>query len=172
MVATTEWSKSYTKDAVVADLTTRVNNLEGVISHSGSGNTTNTTTISLSGQGGSKDVPGCPRLAKLLIVKGEEKITRDGKNYWWCPHHKRYNVYDGMYMDHDPGYGHTAWKAKIEEKNACRKNENSNTSITPQGTYDKRQLKLSKKLRASMMTYLKLYKNKVDRLMNIYNSDF
>ena len=37
MVATTEWYKYDPKDAVIADLTNRVHNLEGVRSHGGCG---------------------------------------------------------------------------------------------------------------------------------------
>ena len=59
-------------------------------------------------------------------------------------------------MDHNPGDGHKTWKAKLEGKKSRRNNNNSNTSIKPQGTYDKRQLKLSNKLQSSMMTDLKL----------------
>ena len=77
-----------------------------------------------------------------------------------------------MYMEHDPGDGHKAWKAKLDKKRLRRKNNNSNTAITPQGTSDKCQLKLSDKLQASMTTDLKLSKDKVDRLMTAYNSYF
>ena len=75
-------------------------------------------------------------------------------------------------MEHDPGDGHKAWQAKLDKKRGSRKNENYNTAITPQGTYDKRQLKLSEKLQTSMMTDLKISKDKVDRIMTAYNSDF
>ena len=81
MVATIERSKYDPKDAVIAALTTRLHHLDGVRSHGGVRNPTKNTTTSLSGQGSSKDVPGCPGLAKWLIVKGEEKLTRDGKTY-------------------------------------------------------------------------------------------
>ena len=64
MVATTEWSKYDPKDAVIADLTTRVHNLEGVRYCSGGVTPTKTTTTSLSGQRSSEDVPRCPGLAK------------------------------------------------------------------------------------------------------------
>ena len=81
-----------------------------------------------------------------------------------------------MYMEHDPGDGHKAWKEKIEENKSHRKKVTSATFITPtassEGIYDRRQLKLSEKLQASMMTDLKFYKNKVDCLMTAYNSDF
>ena len=75
-------------------------------------------------------------------------------------------------MEHDTGDGHKAWKAKLEEKKARRKNETSNTSITKQGNYEKIQLKLSDKLQVSMVTDLQLSKDKVDHLMTIYNSGF
>ena len=75
-------------------------------------------------------------------------------------------------MEHDPGDQHKAWKSKVEETNARRKNETSNTSITPQGTSDKCQLKLSDKLQDSMMTDINISKEKVDRLMTAYSSCF
>ena len=72
-------------------------------------------------------------------------------------------------MDHDPGDGHKAWKAKFEGKKSRRKKETSNTSITPpassEDTYNKRQLKLYDKLQASMMTDLIISKEELDRLM-------
>ena len=73
MVATTEWSKSDPKDAVIVDLTTIVHNLEDARSPGGGGYPEKTTTTSLSGQGISEDVPGYPGLAKWLIFKGEGK---------------------------------------------------------------------------------------------------
>ena len=75
-------------------------------------------------------------------------------------------------MEHDPGDGHKSWKANLDEKRGHRKNQNSNTAITPQGTSDKRQLKLSDKLQASMMTDLKFSEDEVDCMMTAYNSDF
>ena len=78
-------------------------------------------------------------------------------------------MYDDMYMENDPVYSHKAWKAKIDVKKAHRKKDNYDTSSTSatssEGTSDKRQLKLSNKLQASMITDLKLSKGKVDCLM-------
>ena len=63
-------------------------------------------------------------------------------------------------------------RQRLTKKKTRRKNDNSNTAITPQGTSDKRQLKLSDKIQASMMTDLKLSKDEVDRMMTAYNLDF
>ena len=73
-----------------------------------------------------------------------------------------------MILEMDTKHG----RQSLKKKKAPIKNDNSNTSITAQGNSDKRQLKLSDKIQASMMTDLKLSKDEVYRLMTAYNSDF
>ena len=72
-------------------------------------------------------------------------------------------------MEHDPGDGHKPRKAKLKENKARRKKETSANSTTPTTSSeiipDRSQLKLSNKLQASMMTDLKLSKDKMDRFM-------
>ena len=129
----------------------------------------NTTTNPYE-QGSSGDAPVCPGLEKWLIVKGKENITRDGNTYWWCPHHKRDNLYDDMYTEHDPGESNKSWKANIDEKKSRRKKETSTTSsistASPEDIFYRHQLKLSGKLQALMMTDLKLSKDELDCSMN------
>ena len=69
---TKELSNSYPKDAVIIDLTTRANNLEGGKSRGSGVNPTTNTTNSSYGQGDSRDTPGCPWLEKWRIVKGKD----------------------------------------------------------------------------------------------------
>ena len=94
--------------------------------------------------------------------------------YWWCPHHKRDSFYDGMYMNHDPVDCHKTYKEQLEEKKARINKETSATLIRPtafsEGVSDRRQLKLSNKIQASIMNNLKLSKDEEDRLMTTYNS--
>ena len=59
MVATKEWSNSDPKDAVIADLTTRVHTLEGGQSCGSGVNPTKITTTNPFGQGRSGDTPVC-----------------------------------------------------------------------------------------------------------------
>ena len=62
MVATKEWSNSDPKDAVIADLTTRVHTLEGGQSCGSGVNPTKITTTNPFGQGRSGDTPVCSGL--------------------------------------------------------------------------------------------------------------
>ena len=128
MAETTEWSKSDPKDAVVAALTTTVYKLEDVRSQGSGRDPTMSTTTNPYGQVISGDVPGFHGLEKWKTIKGEENITRYGKTYWWCPNQKRGNLYDGMYMEHDPVDGNKLWKEKLDEKKDNRKKETYSTS--------------------------------------------
>ena len=99
IVMTKECYKSDPKYYVIASITTRVNHLEGGNYRGGGENPTkNSSTTWSYGKGGSGDATVFPGPVKWIIVKGKNNITWDGKVYFWCPHHKRDNLYDGMYM--------------------------------------------------------------------------
>ena len=66
----------------------------------------NSSTTRSYGKGDSRYTPVCPGLSNWRIVKVKDKITWYGNIYWWYNHHKRDNLYDGMYMENDHGDGH------------------------------------------------------------------
>ena len=111
MIATKEWAKQDPKDAVIAALTTRINKLEG-------GNPkakgTNPQPNPRNNQP-EESVPGCSTLAKWCTETKGDKITRNGKEWHWCPHHKLEGKYNGLYMPHDPNESHKKWAAKKAE---------------------------------------------------------
>ena len=45
----------------------------------------------------------------------------DGKQWWWCPEHKRTNDFDGLYVTHQPGEGHQHW---LERRRRNKRNRN------------------------------------------------
>ena len=73
-----------------------------------------------------------------------------------------------MILEMDKNHG----RQSLSKKRSRRNTENSNTSITPQGTSNKRKIRLSDKIQDSMKTDLKISKDEVDHLMTAYNSYF
>ena len=128
MVEIEEWSKSDPKDYSIASLTTRMNNLEGEKYPGSGGNETKTATTQSFGKWNSGDAHGCSWLTKGRIVKGKENITRYRKTYWLCPHQEQDNLYDVIYMEHDPGDGQKSWKVKLIEKKAHMTNTGTDVS--------------------------------------------
>ena len=82
-----------------------------------------------------------------------------------------------MYMEHDHGGVHQAWKVNIAENKVCRTKTGTAVSSGSYNAYstassDKQQLKLSDKIQASMITSVKFSRYDMDRLMTAYNSGF
>ena len=42
-------------------------------------------------------------------------MTRDGKKWFWCPHHKIEGKYDGLYVTHKPK-DHEEWLKRKNER--------------------------------------------------------
>ena len=49
----------------------------------------------------------------------------DGKQWRWCPEHKRTNDFDGLYVTHQPGQGHQQW---LERRRRNKRNPNGGTN--------------------------------------------
>ena len=45
-------------------------------------------------------VEGLANLESWLINKSKDKITRDGRDWWWCPKHMMDGKFGGVYMNH------------------------------------------------------------------------
>ena len=76
--------------------------------------------------------------------KGKDKVEKDGKTWWWCPHHKREGYFDGLYMPHKP-CDHDKWaenKKKWKDKRNDKKGNDSGKS----------KLNLSDALKSALMT--------------------
>jgi len=50
-----------------------------------------------------------------------EKIEKDGRTMWWCPHHKYDGRYNGLYIDHKTEY-HDEWQSnKLKRERGPKK---------------------------------------------------
>ena len=96
----------------------------------------------------------------------------DGKQWWWCPEHKRANDFDGLHVTHQPGPGHK----QLLEKRCCNKrnrtggNNNSNTSTAPTGsTSGGPQLVLNDQMRQALLTHHVFNKIQMQAIADVTN---
>ena len=77
------------------------------------------------------------------------RAFQDGKNWWWCPHHKweEYEL-DGLYVTHPPE-GHEAWK--LNKHRRGKRDPIPRTPATSTNVEDKKII-LGEKLKAALMT--------------------
>ena len=84
----------------------------------------------------------------------------DGKQWWWCPEHKRPNDFDGLYVTHQPGQGHQDWlerKRRNKRNREASRQNNGNTNSAPatsNGTNSGGpQLMLNDQMRQALLTH-------------------
>ena len=70
----------------------------------------NKTSFSHPGNSGRKPNIEAWRMSKTL----GDKVQREGKWYFWCPHHKYSGFYDGLYVTHPPEK-HDEWKDRQDK---------------------------------------------------------
>ena len=79
-----------------------------------SNSSNNANNSSSSDKGGKGSEKGKLRIPEWRTTFKGEKMTADGKNWVWCPHHKSEGLFDGLYMPE--GHDHAKWKKEKEEK--------------------------------------------------------
>ena len=79
----------------------------------------------------------------------------DGKQWWWCPEHKRTNDFDGLYVTHQPGQGHQDW---LERKRRNKRNREASrnggaTQNSNNNSDSALSLVLNDKMRQALLTH-------------------
>ena len=109
-----EDNKWATKDPKEAKLVSLVTRFESILTALATNN-----APSGNNQSGGRDnsTSKTIHIADWRKKKGAATVTRDGKEWWWCPDHKKEGDFDGLYVTHKPGDGHEEWE---ERKKAYR----------------------------------------------------
>ena len=90
------------------------------------------------------------------MKKGPEKLEKDGKIWFWCPHHKIEGQYNGLHVTHKPE-DHDAWLKRKNKQLAKRRRakDNQNSEDTKQSEEDgSKKLVISDSLKAALMTQM------------------
>jgi len=137
------WNKADPKDAKLLALTTEVQDLKSQIKSS-----------EYEGASGTSKCKGNFQLEAWRMKKDVAKKVVDGVQYWWCPHHKREGVFDGLYMPHDPNKGHEEWQRRKNERKAKKdKKTNTNSGTSSSATSGSSQsLQLNDSMKRVLMT--------------------
>jgi len=171
-----EWTRPDPKDAKITALTTEVNKLKesyGQSSKSSTGTDGGASTAGASTSSDKDTIPGTMNLERWRTVKKEQTITRDGKTWHWCPHHKLKDKFDGLYMPHKPE-DHDVWKKKKDERRAEAKANKSDGggSSGNGGDTSNRRMQLSEKMRAALATIGPVSDFKLNEILDLSNQDF
>ena len=108
-------------------------------------------------------------VAAWRLIKKEDKVTVNGKEYFWCTgdHYSGGEKHNGMYADHK-SCDHDSWRKAIDEKRAkSNQNRKPSTDIpvdTKPAAAPEKKLTLNDKLRNAFCTQAGLSAEAVDRI--------
>jgi len=95
-------------------------------------------------------------------------VDRDGKTWYWCPHHKVEGSYDGLYVTHKPEE-HEEWKNNRSQfrkkKFESKKNDESGEATNN----DSKKLYINDNLKAALLTHSDLSAVQIDELLEDAN---
>jgi len=138
------WKTNDPKDAKIVALTTRLDNMTKILEAAFEGG--KSSVFATSGGGGNKNSQDSTKIdiEDWRKKKGKDSVERDGKTWYWCPHHKFPGQFDGLYVTHPPDK-HDEWKQKKAEYRKSRGKKDKDNS-----NGDKKKLTLNGSLKAAL----------------------
>ena len=155
-VSANRWENKDPKDAKIMALTTQVEQLVEAQKQFTALTTQKTEYKPLQAQGSR---PGDFLSIKAWrMKKTENTVTRDGKTWHWCPHHKQEGEYDGLYVTHKPEE-HDEWKKnkfqfrRNKYARSKKNDENKDDSKDEDEKDSDKKLTLNGNLKAALLTH-------------------
>ena len=142
--AENEWKTTKSKDSKLIALTTQVENLQKELS------SVKTGTKQFTPSGGTNRSTNNDYVIDDWRKKKSEgdEVSRDGKKYWWCPHHKNEEkgYPDGLYVTHSIS------DCRVAKRRKAQSDKSSSNSEKDKGKEpEKKTLSISDNLKAVLM---------------------
>ena len=163
-VTANRWQTQDPKDAKILALTTQIDKLvemqTKLAAHATNGPSNSTSRYSSRFQ--------FTELADWRMKKGSEQMEKEGKTWYWCPHHKIEGKYDGLYVTHKPEE-HDDWlqrkNARLAKKKRAKEDSKRDESINKSDYADDNKLMISDSLKAALMTHMDISPEQVEALV-------
>jgi len=171
-VSQNRWDNKDPKDAKIMALTTEVQQLRAETKQF-SAMVTNNSSGKPKGSASSDTSKDFLSIKSWRMVKTNDSVERDGKTWYWCPHHKVEGSYDGLYVTHK-AEEHDEWKnnrSQFRKKKFETKKDGDSDAASNNGS---RKLYMNDNLKAALLTHSDLSAIQIDELLEDANaqSDF
>ncbi len=100
------------------------------------------------------------------LIKKEEKVINNGKEYYWCTgdHYSGSVKHNGMYADHKT-CNHNEWRSKMDERQTSRnKAKKPNETLAKPANDSNQKLTLNNKLHSAFCTQAGFSAEAVNRI--------
>ena len=162
-ITANRWQTTDPKDAKILALTTQVEKLVEMQTQKAA----HATQAPGSQQFRSSNRFQFTEIVDWRMKKGPDQMTRDGKKWFGCPHHKFEGKYDGLNVTHKPEE-HDEWLKRKNERIAKKKKAKY---AQKEGDYDKKtdengsKLVISDLLKAALMMHMDISPEQVDAIV-------
>ena len=162
-ITANRWQTTDPKDAKIIALTTQVEKLVEMQTKMAE----NATQAPSQSRGNSRFQ--FTEIAAWRMKKGPDQMDKNGKTWFWCPHHKIQGQYDGLYVTHKPE-DHDAWLKRENERLAKRRRAKDNPKESEEarkadenGT---KKLVISDSLKSALTTQMDISPEQIEALVN------
>ena len=153
-----EWAMVDPKDAKIMALSTKLEKLQEAKDKP--------STTATGGDGataGKEILPGCKTLLAWRAKFAGKKITRDGTEWNWCPHHvDPGGKYNGLYYNNHDEHTHAEWQKKKKERSAKFKANRAADSDTPAAG----SMQISEALKNALCTNFCVTEDDLNKVVN------
>ena len=90
------------------------------------------------------------------MKKTEDSIQKEGRTWYWCPHHKVEGSYDGLYVTHKPEE-HEEWKnnrSQFRRKKYLEKKKDNSDESKEKNSKTSKKLVINENLKAYIVYVL------------------
>ena len=102
------------------------------------------------------------------MVKTTPSVIKNGKTWFWCPHHSYKGKYDGLYVTHKPE-DHDEWQKKkdasLQRKRNYKAKMNQENKDSQHRNDDSKKLVLTDTLKAVLLTHSDMTGAQVEELI-------
>ena len=166
-VTANRWDNKDPKDAKIMALTTQVEQLvEAQKQYSAmvtaKGNAAPTSSNAASGKPGD-----FLSIKAWRMKKTEDSIQKEGRTWYWCPHHKVEGSYEGLYVTHKPEE-HEEWKnnrSQFRRKKYLDKKKDNSDEGKEKDSDTSKKLVINENLKAALLTHSDLSALQIDEII-------
>jgi hypothetical protein len=171
------WTPGFSKKAQIIALTSEVSELKKKVNNFKTPSSTGTTP------GAARPPPtgGGVQPWQLQEVKNGKEfgcIEKDGRTWYFCPHHSWNGEKCGMYVTHKP-CDHEAWQERKDRYKKLRRGKRDRedgpeappSAAKAAGTGEKKKLALSERLQAALVTKAGLSEDQFDHIWEEVNKE-
>ena len=166
-VSSNRWNSKDPKDAKIMALTTQVEQLVEAQKQYSAMVTAKNTGMNAAAKPGSTNPGDFLSIKAWRMKKTEDSVQKEGRTWYWCPHHKVEGSYDDLYVAHKPEE-HDEWKnnrGQFQKKKYLEKKQDKSEDKDENKNASSKKLINNDNSKAALLTHSDLSGLQIDEIL-------